>query len=117
MFLRSGSTSFPALQQRKPEQKRLSSLRCGPRCLQNIHPAALSVLYTASGERPVPHMDHKAGVDDRIRKELPELAAKTTYVWMGWYSANMASFHSFVLLSCLGQEENGSGCSPRVETL
>ena len=37
-------------------------------------------------------MDHKAGVDDRILKELPDLAAKTTYVWMGWYSANMASF-------------------------
>lgn len=44
------------------------------------------------GERPVPHMDHKAGVDDRIRSELPELAAKTTFVWMGWYSANMAFF-------------------------
>ena len=44
-----------------------------------------------NGERPVPHMDHKAGVDERIRKELPDLAAKTTYVWMGWYSANMVS--------------------------
>jgi hypothetical protein len=37
-----------------------------------------------NGERPVPHMDHKAGVDERIRSELPELAAKTTFVWMGW---------------------------------
>ena len=37
-------------------------------------------------------MDHKAGVDARIQKELPELAAKTTFVWMGWYSANMAGF-------------------------
>ncbi|GAB1735817.1 hypothetical protein NU219Hw_g5158t1 [Hortaea werneckii] len=46
----------------------------------------------SKGQRPVPHMDHKAGVDDRIRKELPELAAKTTFVWLGWYAANMASF-------------------------
>lgn len=44
------------------------------------------------GKGPVPHMDHKAGVDDRIRKELPGLAAKTTFVWMGWYSSNMAFF-------------------------
>jgi uncharacterized protein YbjT (DUF2867 family) len=43
------------------------------------------------GKRPVPHMDHKAGVDDRIRRELPELASKTTFIWMGWYSANMAN--------------------------
>ncbi|TKA80145.1 hypothetical protein B0A55_03324 [Friedmanniomyces simplex] len=48
-------------------------------------------LDLTKGERPVPHMDHKAGVDDRIRKELPELAAKTTFVWLGWYAANMAS--------------------------
>lgn len=45
-----------------------------------------------NGERPVPHMDYKAGVDERIKKELPDLAAKTTFVWMGWYSANMAFF-------------------------
>ena len=44
------------------------------------------------GKRPVPHMDYKSGVDDRIKKELPKLAAKTTFVWMGWYSANMAAF-------------------------
>jgi hypothetical protein len=35
-----------------------------------------------SGTRPVPHMDHKAKCDDRIRSDLPELAAKTTFVWM-----------------------------------
>ena len=40
----------------------------------------------------MPHLDHKAGVDERIQKELPELAAKTTYIWMGWYSSNMAFF-------------------------
>ncbi|KAK4893604.1 hypothetical protein LTR27_008071 [Elasticomyces elasticus] len=50
-----------------------------------------SALDLTNGKRPVPHMDHKARVDDRIRKELPQLAAKTTFVWLGWYAANMAS--------------------------
>ncbi|KAK5709160.1 hypothetical protein LTR17_020036 [Elasticomyces elasticus] len=50
-----------------------------------------SALELTNGQRPVPHMDHKARVDDRIRQELPELAAKTTFVWLGWYAANMAS--------------------------
>lgn len=35
-------------------------------------------------------MDHKSRVDDRIRSELPDLASKTTFMWLGWYSANMA---------------------------
>lgn len=37
-------------------------------------------------------MEHKASVDTRIQTELPDLAAKTTFVWMGWYSANTAGF-------------------------
>lgn len=44
----------------------------------------------SGGKKPVPHMDHKARVDDRIRKELPELGRKMTCIWLGWYSANMA---------------------------
>ena len=36
-------------------------------------------------------MDYKAAVDDRIRAELPELAGKTTFIWLGWYSSNMVS--------------------------
>ena len=46
----------------------------------------------SNGQRSVPHMDYKAAVDDRIRHELPDLAKKTTFVWMAWYSANMAFF-------------------------
>lgn len=44
------------------------------------------------GEMVTPHMDYKANVDERIRKELPELAAKTTYLYMGYYPQNMAFF-------------------------
>jgi hypothetical protein len=45
----------------------------------------------SGGKHPVPHFDHKARIDDRIRAELPELARKTTFIWLGWYSANLAS--------------------------
>lgn len=37
-------------------------------------------------------MDYKAIVDERIKTELPELAAKTTYLYLGYYPQNMAYF-------------------------
>jgi len=40
----------------------------------------------------VPHMDCKALVDRRIKQELPELAAKTTYMYLGYYPQNMFTF-------------------------
>lgn len=45
-----------------------------------------------NGEHLTPHMDYKANIDERIKKELPELAAKTTYLYMGYYPQNMAFF-------------------------
>jgi NmrA-like family len=44
------------------------------------------------GKFPVPHLDYKANVDHRIRKELPQLAKKTTYLYFGFYPSNMAFF-------------------------
>lgn len=44
------------------------------------------------GEHVVPHMDYKANIDERIRAELPELAARTTYLYLGYYPQNMAFF-------------------------
>ncbi|KAK5655490.1 hypothetical protein OQA88_5761 [Cercophora sp. LCS_1] len=44
------------------------------------------------GTLETPHMDYKAKVDERIRAELPELAAKTTYLYFGYYPQNMAYF-------------------------
>jgi hypothetical protein len=44
-----------------------------------------------NGKFPVPHCDYKADVDNRIRKELPELAAKTTFLLVGFYPSNLAS--------------------------
>jgi hypothetical protein len=46
----------------------------------------------SNGKMPVPHMDYKAEVDERIRKELPDLASKTTYLFFGYYPSNLAFF-------------------------
>lgn len=43
-----------------------------------------------SGRLLTPHMDYKAKVDARIKKELPRLAAMTTYLYFGYYPQNMA---------------------------
>jgi hypothetical protein len=42
------------------------------------------------GEHISPHMDYKANVDARIKSELPALAAKTTYLYFGFYPQNLA---------------------------
>ncbi|KAF1837685.1 NAD(P)-binding protein [Decorospora gaudefroyi] len=44
------------------------------------------------GKMEAPHMDYKANVDARIKAELPELAAMTTYLYFGYYPQNMAFF-------------------------
>jgi NAD(P)-dependent dehydrogenase (short-subunit alcohol dehydrogenase family) len=44
------------------------------------------------GKIEAPHMDYKANVDARIKAELPELAAITTYLYFGYYPQNMAFF-------------------------
>lgn len=43
-----------------------------------------------NGKVFTPHMDYKANVDARIKVELPELAAMTTYLYFGYYPQNMA---------------------------
>ena len=44
------------------------------------------------GKLLTPHMDYKANVDARIKSELPNLAAITTYLYFGYYPQNMAFF-------------------------
>lgn len=43
----------------------------------------------SAGELRVPHMDYKANVDEYIRQELPDLAARTTYLYFGFYPQNL----------------------------
>ena len=40
------------------------------------------------GKISVPHADYKAGIDVRIQDEFPELAKKTTFVYVGFYPTN-----------------------------
>ncbi|KAF2111378.1 hypothetical protein BDV96DRAFT_649939 [Lophiotrema nucula] len=54
-------------------------------------PSAKRMIKPA-GTLETPHMDYKANVDARIKKELPNLAAKTTYLYFGYYPQNMAFF-------------------------
>jgi hypothetical protein len=46
----------------------------------------------SNGKFLVPHFDYKAEVDEFIRKSLPQLAAKTTYLYVSYYPSNMAFF-------------------------
>jgi hypothetical protein len=43
------------------------------------------------GKVEVPHLDYKAEVDERIKKEFPELAKKTTFLYYGYYPTNMVT--------------------------
>lgn len=45
-----------------------------------------------NGKVFVPHIEYKASVDEYIKDKLPELAKKTTFLWVGYYATNMASF-------------------------
>ena len=49
------------------------------------------------GEVVVPYYESKNAVDRYIRSKLPDLLAKTTFVWFGWYAANVLvpTFHPF----------------------
>ena len=46
----------------------------------------------SNGRLKVWHFEGKAKADDYIREKLPELAAKTTFLWVGYYPANVAHF-------------------------
>lgn len=50
--------------------------------------ATLPHAFNLSGTRCY-HMDCKAQVDQRIREELPDLAAKTTYLYCGLYPSTL----------------------------
>jgi hypothetical protein len=51
-----------------------------------------SATKVSNGKFKVPHLDYKEEIDGRIIAELPALAKKTTFLWLGWYPANIAFF-------------------------
>lgn len=54
--------------------------------MSSLPPASLS----SGGKLPVPHFDFKHAAFQWIDESLPELATKTTRIWLGWYPTNMA---------------------------
>jgi len=44
------------------------------------------------GKFKVPHLDSKYIVDRHILEKLPDLAKKTTFLWVGWYGNNFVNF-------------------------
>lgn len=55
------------------------------------------------GKLLVPHLDYKVAISDYIKSQLPDLAAKTTYLSIGYYPQNMAYYpmlKPFEIVSC-----------------
>lgn len=52
-----------------------------------LPPAARNSRDRAAGAFHIAHFESKNRADDRIRS-MPELLAKTTFVWVGWYAGN-----------------------------
>ncbi|CAG9982445.1 unnamed protein product [Clonostachys byssicola] len=44
----------------------------------------------SSGKHKVPHLDYKARGVAEVEAQYPELAAKSTILWVGYYASNMA---------------------------
>ena len=47
---------------------------------------------TSNGKFPVPHCDSKAIIDEHIHSKMPDLAKKTTFLWVGFYGTNLVYF-------------------------
>ncbi|KAL9624903.1 MAG: hypothetical protein Q9160_000950 [Pyrenula sp. 1 TL-2023] len=65
-----------------------------------------SSVKLTKGKVKVPHFDHKETVDEHIKTELPELAKKTTFVFMGFYPSNMAYFPFLKFLELVSIESS-----------
>jgi uncharacterized protein YbjT (DUF2867 family) len=49
----------------------------------------------SKGKHEVPHFDYKEKAFDWMRENTPELVAKTTRLWPGWYGNNIINFPVF----------------------
>ncbi|KAJ4145997.1 hypothetical protein LMH87_004828 [Akanthomyces muscarius] len=55
--------------------------------MSTLPPASL----ISNNVHSVPHFDYKYMAYQWIETNLPELASKTTLVWLGWYTSNLAN--------------------------
>ncbi|MCJ1284643.1 hypothetical protein MMC26_003978 [Xylographa opegraphella] len=70
---------------------KLASAAAKTKTLEHYIWSTLPSTKTPSGGKHfVPHMEPKSQVDQYIRDKLPELAKKTTFLWVAWYAANLA---------------------------
>ncbi|MCJ1382461.1 hypothetical protein MMC17_005574 [Xylographa soralifera] len=56
----------------------------------------------SGGKHFVPHMEPKSQVDQYIQDQFPELAKKTTFLWVAWYAANLAKMPLIKLMEVPG---------------
>lgn len=66
----------------------------------------------SDGKLKVAHFDYKADAIDHIEQHLPELYAKMTQLWVGWYASNMFNEYLTYLLPIvsLTQSEEITKC-------
>ena len=73
-----------------------------PTLEQYIWSTVVPASKISGGEHPVPHSDYKAGVDIRIRNEFPELATKTTFLYVGFYPTNLVYYPQIKPIALVG---------------
>ncbi|WYZ38066.1 hypothetical protein EsH8_II_001572 [Colletotrichum jinshuiense] len=59
----------------------------------------------SDGKLKVAHFDYKADAIDHIEQHLPELYAKMTQLWVGWYASNMFNEYLTYLLPIPGTKK------------
>ena len=45
----------------------------------------------SKGSLSIPYWDYKAKIDEYIKRDLPDLAKKTTFLWVGMYPSNLVN--------------------------
>lgn len=85
------TTMYNGNMEREVQQgKNIANAAAATKELQHLVWSTLpSASAVSAGKLKVPHMDGKAQVDEYIIKELPALAAKTTFYWGGLYAENV----------------------------
>ena len=69
---------------------KLASAAAKTKSLEHYVWSTLPSTKTISGGKHfVPHMEPKSQVDQYIRDKFPELAKKTTFMWVAWYPQNL----------------------------
>ena len=92
------------------QAKKLASAAARTKTLEHYIWSTLPSTKTPSGGKHfVPHMEPKSQVDQYIRDTFPDLAKKTTFLWVAWYAANMAKMPLIRLLEVVSPRRPALG--------